>query len=596
MRLNRRRDLGWLLSLRRQRPLGRAATKYLLHDADTRGFGRVVDWTQSAQWSDDVKAWINNSYPYSDPAAVMTERIVLTGNNFGPKDKTWNVISAVYNATASSGSAEGGNLALDSYVATDCYVSVDDVEAVCSLVEGAGHSHEWSVTVGEQRSQTPTSSYGTPEIWRIEGAGEHYADGANGYDTIGGQVVTLWGRNFGPYADGATVTYGITGSEYKPTNCKVIDHGMITCTTVAGVGADLFWRVEVRGQANALSPDASTSYTAPSLLSVYSEPDKVEGVQDSRGSAAGSRDGRYMLFLRVQNSGLSDRNTKRVLRFGLDELQFAAESPQLTRQDGKYEILAFEAPKLMNRKQAAGVPMSIDVFPSDRITGAENRALSRTSLNNITWSYDTPVIKQYTVVDHTVPEHVVLTLIGSSFGSILDGPNSDDMYRMKINEYSANGQAYDPPRETTMKYLNQNISQNTGNYVHSWEEGAENNRFDRIVLVWEGMSGKLSISRGGDESLPISFFQQTPQILSMKLAITDTETDEKTYPEPPLAPTLGDNAVEREVRLEITCRYCGNPPVLTKENIPRDVFVKLGSVSGLEDDELHDCAIVSGSV
>merc|ERR1711871_52041 len=164
-------------------------------------------------------------------------------------------------------------------------------------------------------------------------------------------------------------------------------------------------------------------------------------------------------------------------------------------------------PKLMNRKQAVGISITIDVFPSDRITGAENRELSRKSLNSITWSYDTPVIKQYTVIDHpSMKGYRIVTLIGSSFGSITDGPNSNDIYRMKINVYSARGQAYNPPQEASMKFINQNISDSTGNFVHLWKEGYQN-RFDKVVLVWDGPSGNITIARGGDESNLISFSQ-----------------------------------------------------------------------------------------
>ena len=101
-----------------------------------------------------------------------------------------------------------------------------------------------------QTSQTPTSSYGIPVLDNVYYA--HSTTSVNAAKTIGGEIVHLVGNNFGPYPDGATVTYGKDGSGYSPTNCVVITHQLIECTTVPGIGFTLFWSVQVRGQKNDL--------------------------------------------------------------------------------------------------------------------------------------------------------------------------------------------------------------------------------------------------------------------------------------------------------------------------------------------------------
>jgi hypothetical protein len=60
------------------------------------------------------------------------------------------------------------------------------------------------------------------------------------------------------------VTYG-PGSRYKATNCTVVDHDLITCLTVPGIGSDLPWAVTVAGQRSINS--VTTSYAPPAISS-----------------------------------------------------------------------------------------------------------------------------------------------------------------------------------------------------------------------------------------------------------------------------------------------------------------------------------------
>ena len=50
--------------------------------------------------------------------------------------------------------------------------------------------------------------------------------------------------------------------------CTLDSHNRITCTTVPGIGEDLWWKVTVRGQSNKESTYGKTSYAPPSIISV----------------------------------------------------------------------------------------------------------------------------------------------------------------------------------------------------------------------------------------------------------------------------------------------------------------------------------------
>ena len=205
---------------------------------------------------------------------------------------TWNPISAFYQ-TKETDKTENGNFITEKYNATNCRVVKAHTMIKCEFTEGAGKGHEWVVVVGGQLSATPTSSYHQPEISHITG------DGAEQGRTNGLQQVILHGNNFGPYADGAIVTYGPTGTEYIPKDCVVMSHQNITCKTVPGFGKNLYWQVTVREQTNELS--ATTSYASPYIHSA---------TPMTMLSADGSDLRDFLIYLNVSNSGLQDPLSK----------------------------------------------------------------------------------------------------------------------------------------------------------------------------------------------------------------------------------------------------------------------------------------------
>ncbi len=175
------------------------------------------------------------------------------------------------------------------YTAQNCRVTVDHVRMECEVVAGAGSQLRWSVSVGNQSSETPTTSYRPPVVYNITGPG---AADAN---TEGGDTVYIAGDHFGTIAESLVdlVTYGVysgtvpQGSLYVAENCTVVvDHVLIECRTAAGVGFNLQWIVTISGQASPLST-VRTSYGIPVIYSAYlatGSPDEVASL-DADGSS-----------------------------------------------------------------------------------------------------------------------------------------------------------------------------------------------------------------------------------------------------------------------------------------------------------------------
>eukprot|EP00808_Paulinella_micropora_P030656 g79511.t1 len=190
--------------------------------------------------------------------------VTLVGSNFGPvsSDPLWNALSATVTATYGVGGK---------YIASACaVVQLGRIE--CQAAAGSGKDHQWEVTVAGQQSAfsaaSQTSSYTAPSIiGDITTAG-----GSSFIATTGGIVVIIEGQNFGPVGAPLVVTYGpaVNPAKYTAASCtQSVAHIRINCTTVAGVGSDLRWRVTVDGvQGNSYA--STFSYLPPSISSVSS--------------------------------------------------------------------------------------------------------------------------------------------------------------------------------------------------------------------------------------------------------------------------------------------------------------------------------------
>ena len=201
--------------------------------------------------------------------------------------------------------------------------------------EGAGTRLTWAVTIGGQTSRSATTSYAPPSITSFSGQ----AGGVEGGSTDGGEQVqppalftkpvtklslclcpasvqvVLHGSNFGPGGGESPslpsfleeVTYGpSTGEEYSAQGCTLLNHGTIKCSTVPHTGAQLKWRVTVRGQRSALS-SGHTSARDPFLLSA------LPGVVSTQGGQRVVLTGRYL--------GLADASAKVIVHRTLPNTQ-----------------------------------------------------------------------------------------------------------------------------------------------------------------------------------------------------------------------------------------------------------------------------------
>ena len=597
-----------------------------MDDVDTRGF--VIDQTQTPQYAN----------------GVIPETILISGLNFGPLNSgtcsqtgrpcasnavclgtgetctninsmvAWNPTTAVYVAKK----PDPGSSTVDSYVATNCIVVVAHTQMKCDVATGAGRSHEWTVTVGQQDSLTPTSSYHQPILNTITGPG------AVGGKTNGAQFVQLNGLNFGPYADGASVTYGVTGIEYTPTNCEVESHSLITCNTVPGIGPNLFWQVTVRQQANELM--ATTSYAAP----------YIHSITPAIASADGSDKRIFLAYLNVSNSGLADPLTRRKIQFDIEccqttelcqmnanlcgsyEIEEKALGPELTRQEGQFDIIAFDIPMLMNQKDAVDIPVSLIVYPFNRDTGTANRGATVRSSNVVLFSYDSPVIDQVVVLEHpTNPDQLLIYIIGQNFGSINIGefPVPGDEMKVLSIPYDDDGGAQVAPTEIPMQ-LGEPIKNGAViRFVQKWDRGAENERYDKITLVWAGpKEGKLQITRGGESSNIKEFKKITPQIRDLKFWELEPVRKE-IFDLPTLGSKTNGEGGDKTIQIDLVCGHCGTENMVCTpgagtcpdpsalkcpckdvpvHGVPADVEIWLGSTK-LSDRQLQQCPIVPGA-
>jgi hypothetical protein len=91
--------------------------------------------------------------------------------------------------------------------------------------------------------------------------------GVTSMATSGSEAVTITGTSFGPLGTAVTAQYFSTvyaANRYSATGCSVqTAHSVIVCSSVAGVGASLYWTVTVGGQSGTSS--GTTSYVAPAL-------------------------------------------------------------------------------------------------------------------------------------------------------------------------------------------------------------------------------------------------------------------------------------------------------------------------------------------
>lgn len=195
--------------------------------------------------------------PLNDPipTAGGTE-VVVTGLNFGMS--TNDIVVEYVNE--------------DGVVFTPvCNLVQNHTQLRCNTVPGYGNSLSWSIEVRDLRSvDLFTMSYASPVVTSLS-CGEFC--GSVG----GGDVVTLFGSNFGPTTQTVTATYGFSGTEFTALDCVIVSNSEIECVTSPGVGQRLHWRVQIGSQEAECSSFVTYSYVNTTLAYASNQPVSMNG-------------------------------------------------------------------------------------------------------------------------------------------------------------------------------------------------------------------------------------------------------------------------------------------------------------------------------
>jgi hypothetical protein len=186
--------------------------------------------------------------------------VLVTGQNFGPLDTVVEQATYGYNDNGTK------------FEAWNCSVVHAHTQIQCLTTVGAGAGLTWYIVIDGQRSVSPSTDYGIPEISSFSGPG------SNDASTDGGDMVVITGSFFSVpmYLD--SVTYGAAGNEYDVTSsCEItVNHTEISCITKPGVGRALKWLITVAGQVNELS-GIITSYACPQIRTLSPAEGPTEG-------------------------------------------------------------------------------------------------------------------------------------------------------------------------------------------------------------------------------------------------------------------------------------------------------------------------------
>ena len=223
------------------------------------------------------------------------ERVTLEGANFGPATPSAGRM-AEFGATYG---VQANGTHVETFTAASCTVVVPHRTMSCLTAVGTGAGFAWQVRVGDQLSPSflPTfrsgavegTSYAAPIVSFFEagsGSGSGGATSALAYDTEGGEVVQIHGRNFGVQPDAIqaiSYTAPAIGATFvvDAAACAITtEHEVIECRTAVGAGGELEWRVIISGQA---STNPITAYAVPTVTSITGADDVVTAARTDGG-------------------------------------------------------------------------------------------------------------------------------------------------------------------------------------------------------------------------------------------------------------------------------------------------------------------------
>ena len=381
--------------------------------------------------ADALQILMTNSQTFGSARllGIGSETVIIEGSNFGP-DTPVNEITASYS---------NGDSIFD---AVKCKILVPHTQISCLSAPGAGINHVWSIKVGGQDSEIPTTSYLPPIVTSVT---RYLADSPTmtfdelheNFTTRGGEIIEIQGENFGPASKSSDllkwVKYGPSGELYDAENCTVLSDNKITCLTIPGSGKNLAFRINILGQSSELnlSPNATISYAPPSIFSIRrsslspNSQRSCELSNEFQNSPLGSgvslncteavfsdasiEDPTLRLVIRAQHSGFgAEDGTIIFAKFG--DKRIPIDESTSTRNADGYESLAFEVPELSGNDASAQIPVYIIS------SGVSGRKKNSRNSNQLLWSYAIPVIQQLHLQGTSTSGQFILTVVGFNFG------------------------------------------------------------------------------------------------------------------------------------------------------------------------------------
>ena len=242
----------------------------------------IVNGTLPAAYFNPLYAAFQPLNVFSLMRATGGARMILTGTNIGPTQS--NIARIAIPAPAVVYSVTYGPTGSE-YTAGACAVTAVNTQLSCTAVAGAGVSHRWRVNVTYPASflvgsvltsnpitgALPVSStlsakmtaYVPPTIYAVYLSASAQTDpNSNRMSTVGGTVIYVTGRDFGPLNTVAWLYYGSSGGYPYAAQCVVTTADVLAqCTSVPGVGGSLSFMMYIgpTKPATALPPAGTAS-------------------------------------------------------------------------------------------------------------------------------------------------------------------------------------------------------------------------------------------------------------------------------------------------------------------------------------------------
>ncbi|MFY7873630.1 MAG: IPT/TIG domain-containing protein, partial [Limnohabitans sp.] len=262
--------------------------------------------------------------------------VTIFGSNFGPMGTAVTAVYTTNKAITSVVSPVNVSASNDTvqFPATNCAVVEAHRKINCTTTEGAGFSIVWVLTIGNQTSQSPTTSYKAPTITSLRMSQVLVSDvlvaasspvtSLTSLATEGGEVIVLNGTDLGPSANRTlvnAVSFGGGSYSYSLQNCTfLIAHQQLQCVTPAGVGSGFRAQVTVMYQSSGQSSDV-LSYRAPSILVVSPSAIPTSGATVTlNGTSFGAAPEQISLFVNGVSKSLGMSLPHRSLLVRLDDV------------------------------------------------------------------------------------------------------------------------------------------------------------------------------------------------------------------------------------------------------------------------------------